>query len=84
MNTSQEEFWKGDFGDQYIERNISPELLAANLHFFARITQNIEINSSCEVGCNAGMNLKALSLLIPGSIIDAVEINSRAADLAKI
>jgi len=32
--TPQEEFWAGNFGDKYIERNIGEEYLASNLSFF--------------------------------------------------
>ena len=38
--TDQEELWEGDFGDNYIERNNSEELLASNVHFFAKIYQS--------------------------------------------
>ena len=33
--TEQEEFWAGEFGTDYIQRNTGPELLASNLGFFA-------------------------------------------------
>ena len=83
-DTDQEIFWKGEFGNEYIERNKSEYLLAANLHFFARITQNIgKIESIFEFGCNAGMNLKALSFLMPDTQLAAVEINERAASQAR-
>jgi asparagine synthase (glutamine-hydrolysing) len=37
MRTEQAKFWESEFGDQYIFRNNSPELLAANLSLFAEI-----------------------------------------------
>lgn len=33
-STSQEEFWAGNFGTHYINRNNHVELLASNLNFF--------------------------------------------------
>ena len=39
--TAQEELWEGNFGDNYIERNSSKELLASNIHFFAKILSKI-------------------------------------------
>ena len=36
LETEQEKFWAGEFGDDYIGRNISAEYLAANLNFFPR------------------------------------------------
>ena len=34
--TEQEEFWAGEFGTDYIQRNTGPELLASNLGFFGK------------------------------------------------
>ena len=33
--TEQENFWAGDFGNNYISRNKSENLLASNLNFFS-------------------------------------------------
>jgi hypothetical protein len=64
--TQQEEFWAGDFGDEYIGRNNSPDLLAANLHFFSIALKKARPISSCMgFGANVGMNLRALKLLYP-------------------
>lgn len=35
IKSEQEEFWAGDFGKGYIERNRSDQLLASNLKFFS-------------------------------------------------
>ena len=65
-DNEQEKFWKSEFGDQYIERNKSAKLLAANLHFFSRILAcTNHIDTIFEIGCNVGMNLNALQLLLP-------------------
>lgn len=29
--TEQEKFWSGEFGNKYIDRNVSAEMLASNL-----------------------------------------------------
>jgi pseudaminic acid biosynthesis-associated methylase len=82
--TDQESFWSGEFGDDYIERNKSKELLASNLHFFAKIFNNINnINNIFEVGCNIGMNLQAIQMLLPNSELNGVEINKSAAEFAQ-
>lgn len=79
--TEQEQFWAGDFGNQYIGRNTSPQLLASNLQFFSRALRAAQSISSClELGANVGMNLRALSMLFPGCDLSAVEINSTAAE----
>ena len=82
--TDQEAFWSGGFGDDYIERNKSKELLASNLHFFSKIFDKVDgINSVFEVGCNIGMNLKAIQKLLPNSELSGVEINKKAAGVAQ-
>lgn len=35
--TEQEEFWSGEFGDEYIKRNEGKELLASNIALFSEI-----------------------------------------------
>ena len=34
--TEQEEFWAGEFGTEYIQRNQGSKLLASNLDFFSK------------------------------------------------
>jgi len=84
--TDQETFWAGTFGTEYINRNKSEQLLAANLKFFSKVLSNAsQIKSVIEFGANIGMNLKALKLLYPELDMSGIEINaSAAADLAKI
>ena len=73
------DFWSGQFGDEYIDRNVSDQLFASNLHFFSNILKSCaNITSVIELGANVGMNIKALKLLSPGSNLHAVEINESA------
>lgn len=82
--TEQEMFWSGDFGDEYTKRNAGAELLASNLSLLARALSRIQkIDSVVEFGANIGLNLQALSLLYPGIVRYAVEINSLAASRLK-
>ena len=82
--TEQEEFWAGDFGDNYIERNKSERLLASNLSFFSNALKSAgKIDSVIEFGSNIGMNLKALKLLFPEQQQFGIEINTKAADELK-
>ncbi|MCP5484916.1 MAG: pseudaminic acid biosynthesis-associated methylase [Spirochaetales bacterium] len=83
-STQQEEFWAGEFGDEYIGRNESKELLASNLNFFATALRRAGSVQSCvELGANIGMNLRALQLLYPAMKLSGVEINSDAAKRLK-
>ena len=60
--TEQENFWMGNFGDEYIKRNLGEESSEGRdynyVNQFAKIFLNnrIEIYSSIEVGANIGIN----------------------------
>ena len=82
--TEQEKFWAEQFGDDYIARNKSNQLLASNLSFFATALNRCgKIDSCIEFGANIGMNLKALKLLYPNIVLKGIEINENAANLLK-
>lgn len=82
--TEQEEFWRGSFGDDYVERNKSDELLASNIHFFSEILGKTNgVSSVIEFGCNIGMNLKAIRSLKPSVHCAGIEINHKAATILK-
>jgi len=79
MKTVQEEFWAGEFGDDYIARNKSDALLASNLALFSDIMKATgPISSVLELGCNVGMNLKAFDLLDPNLLKSGFDINESA------
>ncbi|MBM7518716.1 pseudaminic acid biosynthesis-associated methylase [Nocardioides nitrophenolicus] len=80
FKTQQESFWAGDFGSEYISRNVDASYLAANLAFFAPILERTAgVSSILELGANVGMNLRALRQLLPAASLAAVEINATAA-----
>lgn len=82
--TEQEIFWANEFGTEYIERNQGEKLLASNLNFFTKALQQAgKIESCIEFGANIGMNLKALKLLYPSIISNAIEINENAANILR-
>ena len=76
----QQSFWASEFGNEYIDRNNSEELMASNLAFFSRIMRltNETPGEFLEFGANIGMNIKALKLLYPNSVFSSVEINAEA------
>ena len=82
FKTIQEKFWAGEFGDEYIARNRSPELFAGNFAFFSKIIGHMaQINSILEFGANIGLNLSVLKTLLPHAESSAVEINKQAAGI---
>ena len=80
FGSPQEEFWAGDFGDDYISRNDSKKLLASNINLFSKILSQTNLNtkSFLEIGANIGMNINAIQKLIPDANFTAVEINKKA------
>lgn len=84
--TKQEEFWQGDFGDKYINRNNNDSLLSSKISLFSKILfKTYKINSVIEYGANIGFNLLAIKKLIPKIDMASVEINKNACkELKKI
>jgi pseudaminic acid biosynthesis-associated methylase len=82
--TEQEEFWAGEFGNQYITRNQNPSLISSNVTLFSKILSHTQaVHSVLELGANIGLNLKALRTLLPEADLVAVEINSKAVEHLK-
>lgn len=80
FETEQETFWAGRFGNEYIERNRSASVVAANVALFSHaLTRTAPIRSCIELGANVGLNLRALRTLYPNQTQFAVEINAKAA-----
>lgn len=82
--TAQESFWAGDFGAEYRGRNDSDEIVFANMALFGKILRSApNINSIMEMGCNIGLNLRALHNINPRFNLSAFEINTTAAERAR-
>ena len=82
--TEQETFWQGEFGNQYVDRNVGQPLVAANLALFAKALTRVGcIDSLVELGTNAGNNLQALRRLLPRCELFGVEINASACAAAQ-
>lgn len=85
--TEQEEFWSGEFGDQYVERNKQDWMLASNIAMFSDIFQYVDNKNAASViefGSNIGLNLMAIKKIIPNIQMGAIEINKKASEqLAK-
>ena len=80
----QDEFWRGDFGENYIDRCRDSHIVKSNLNLFTRVLSRVhKIDSVLELGCNIGLNLDAMKLLCPDGVeFRGVEINERAAEEA--
>jgi tRNA1(Val) A37 N6-methylase TrmN6 len=84
--TEQENFWVGNFGNEYVDRNSSANLVSSNTYLFSKIlARTVRIKSVIEFGANIGLNLLVMRSLMPDSRLSAIEINEKAvATLKKI
>lgn len=81
FKTEQENFWAGEFGENYIDRNDNAQLLASNLNLFSQILKNTgNLNTCIEFGANIGLNIKAIKILMPDVFFKAIEINKKASN----
>lgn len=78
--TAQEQFWRGEFGTEYIGRNNDDRYLAANIALFSKVLARTgPLASVIEFGPNVGLNLRAIATLQPDIRCTGVEINPQAA-----
>lgn len=86
FKTEQEQFWAGDFGKEYAERNKGAKLLSSNIAMFTEVlSHTVAVNSVIEFGANIGFNLLAIKQILPEIELSAIEINqSAAAELERI
>lgn len=84
VTTEQENFWRGAFGDAYIDRNSDPRFVATDTAFFSRVLNRTrKVCTVLELGSNIGLNLMAIKQLLPNAQLSAVEINEKAAAALK-
>lgn len=80
--SEQEQFWAGEFGDEYTQRNDGPNRVQSNFLLFSKIFKR-PITSFIEFGANRGLNLQALQALFPQAKLSGVEINTHAVERLK-
>ena len=81
FRTKQEEFWAGEFGDEYTARNRGLDWVASNIALFSKILARTDsVRTVLEFGANIGLNLEAIRQLLPAAELSAIEINATAAD----
>lgn len=81
--TEQEQFWAGEFGDDYISRN-QQALLPEKVILFSKIISRTHgVKSVIEFGSNIGLNLRAIKQILPAADLSAIEIDAKAARQVK-
>lgn len=84
FETEQENFWAGEFGNKYIQRNYGEELITSNSVLFGHILRAApNVKSIVELGCNIGLNLQALNRINNNFDLCGYEINKAAAQKAR-
>lgn len=82
VRSSQEVFWEGEFGTEYIDRNNDLQIVASNTAMFSKaLAKCAPPTSVIELGANIGLNLVALQTLFPGIKCAGVEINKKAVEI---
>jgi pseudaminic acid biosynthesis-associated methylase len=76
-----ERLWAGDFGDEYVERNI--EAAAGRGDFWRALIANLGPATALEVGCNVGANLRWLAELIGSENVAGIDVNERALEILR-
>jgi pseudaminic acid biosynthesis-associated methylase len=81
--SDQEEFWKGQFGLAYTDRNSTADYFADNAQALSIEIKSMKrpITRALELGANRGLNIEALKFLLPKTEFTAVEINAYAAEI---
>lgn len=84
FKTEQENFWAGEFGDNYVSRNHGDESVNSNVFLFSQILRSVpNVESIAELGCNIGLNLQALNRINKNFELYGYEINSTATQKAR-
>ena len=80
FKTLQEQFWSTKFGDEYSKRVTGDRIVLNNISLFGRALRAAgKLNSAVELGCNIGLNLRALNQINPEMVLAGYEINEFAA-----
>ena len=81
FSTKQEEFWAGEFGDEYTGRSRGADRVASNIALFSKVLARTDtVKTVIEFGANIGLNLQAIRQLLPTADLSAIEINGKAVD----
>ena len=73
--------WAGSFGRRYLERNNKSS--SKRNDFWRLFCKKYKFNNILEVGCNIGLNVKAIQEAAPKMSIFGVDINQQALEILK-
>ncbi|BCS89182.1 pseudaminic acid biosynthesis-associated methylase [Pseudodesulfovibrio sediminis] len=79
-----ENFWKGEFGNEYVDRHEAERLVPAKNFQFQTMLEKVEgLQSVIELGTNRGYNLQAIHEMVPDVELHGVEINDVAVEIVR-
>src|SRR4051812_182933 len=76
-----EALWSGDFGDDYVQRNIDAE--RGRRDFWVERLDDLKPASALEVGCNVGGNLRWVAEAIGEPAVAGVDVNEKALEVVR-
>jgi pseudaminic acid biosynthesis-associated methylase len=79
--TRLEALWAGDFGDDYVERNIGAE--RGRGEFWRGVLERLRPTTALEVGRNTGANLRWVAEAVGPENTAGVDVNRRALELVE-
>jgi pseudaminic acid biosynthesis-associated methylase len=77
--TRLESLWAGEFGDEYVDRNI--EAAEGRASFWKELLRRHEVESALEVGCNVGANLRWIAEELGPDRTAGVDLNAKALEV---
>ena len=81
MKISQEEFWMGSFGDEYVKRNLTFSRVAQFSMILSK--NNCKLQSILELGANVGNNLDSIKVIYSNVETTGIEINQKACKILR-
>jgi pseudaminic acid biosynthesis-associated methylase len=76
-----EQLWAGEFGDNYVERNIRAE--EGRRDFWRAQLDKLGVRSALEIGCNVGGNLRWIAEGLGTENVAGIDINQRALEILR-
>src|SRR6478672_11406994 len=71
-----EELWSGEFGDEYVDRNLTA--YDRRGEFWLPLLDELQPESVLEVGCNVGGNLQWIAQRVDPAAVIGVDVNAKA------
>jgi pseudaminic acid biosynthesis-associated methylase len=76
-----EQLWAGEFGDEYVDRNIRAE--EGRRDFWRAQLEKLGVRSALEIGCNVGGNLRWIADVLGTPNVSGIDINERALEILR-